>query len=135
MLWNDAVKSTLYTVIKAKLTAKYGKTYSDMSFGTDLISKSTPKFPNISIHRLPGVELGHTLDKTGINGILTTYQIDVSSNKSESVCSELAGYIAEIMVGDFMFEMVGEPYPDYESTDTYKYTMRFRRAIGASDSL
>jgi hypothetical protein len=132
-MWNDAIKSKIFTTIKVKCKTKFSLT--DSNFGTNLISKTTPKFPYICIHRLPGSEVGHTLDKTGVNGILTTYQVDVYSNDKESTCDEISGYIADIMVGDFMFKMTMEPYPDYSSTDEYRYVSRYQRVIGASDTL
>jgi hypothetical protein len=128
----DNVFYTIRYKVKEKFT-KYKLT--DENFGKYLINGKKPKFPYVLVHRLPGLEVGHTLDKTGVNGILTTFQIEVFSNDSEDVCDKISSYIADIMVGDLMFEMVGEPYPDYTSTDEYRYVSRYRRVVGASDSL
>jgi hypothetical protein len=120
--------------ISTKVKEKFPE-MTDENFGKYLVNNKKPTFPYVLVHRLPGSEVGHTLDKTGVNGILTTFQIEVFSNDSEDVCDKISSYIADIMVGDLMFEMVGEPYPDYTSTDEYRYVSRYRRVVGASDSL
>lgn len=135
-MWNDAIMFNVFYNISDKVQKKFlDYKMTDENFGKRLVNNKKPTFPYVLVHRLPGTEVGHTLDKTGVNGILTTLVIEVFSNDSEDVCDKISSYIADIMVGDFGFEMVGEPYPDYTSTDEYRYVSRYRRVVGASDSL
>jgi hypothetical protein len=122
----------VYTAINTRVLAKFKSKYSNINCGTDLIRKTKPNFPYVLVRKMQGTEEGKTLD-SGVNAILTTFQIEVYSNVSESVCEEISNYIADIMTGNMMFEMVGEPFADYENTDEYRYVSRYRRIIGASD--
>jgi hypothetical protein len=132
-MWTSAIKSNVYTAINTRVLAKFKSKYSNINCGTELKRKTTPKFPYVLIKKLPGTEEGQTLDKKGVNAILTTFQIEVYSNVSESICDEISNYIADIMTGNLKFSVMGEPYPDYESTDEYRYVARYSRLIGASD--
>lgn len=135
-MWNSAIMDNVFYTIRYKTQNKFTKyKMTDENFGKRLINNKKPTFPYVLVYRLPGSEVGHTLDKTGVNGILTTLVIEVFSNDSEDVCDEISSYITDIMVGDFGFEMVGEPHPDYKGTDEPRYVSRYRRVVGASDSL
>jgi hypothetical protein len=134
-IWTDAIEGNVFTAINARVIPKFQskKGYESINCGTELKKKTTPNFPYIHIRRLPGAERGQTFEKKGIESIMTTFQIEVYSNAGESVCKEISNYIADIMTENLMFSMVGEPYPDYESTDEYRYVARYQRTISKDD--
>jgi hypothetical protein len=132
-MWNDAIKNNIYAAINTRVLGKFSSKYPNINCGTELKKSSTPKFPYVLIRRLQGAEAGQTLEKNGVDAILTTFQIEVFSNNGEGVCEEISNYIADIMTGNIMFSMVGEPYPDYESTDEYRYVARYQRVISKDD--
>lgn len=134
-IWTDAIEGNVLTTISTRVIPKFKskKGYENINCGSEFKKKTTPSFPYIHIRRLPGIERGQTLEKNGIESILTTFQIDVYSNVGESVCKDISNYIAGIMTENHMFSMVGEPYADYESTDEYRYVARYRRVISKDD--
>jgi hypothetical protein len=134
-IWNDAIKGNVYTAINERVVPKFKsqKHYEGINCGTVLKKDTTPTFPYVLIKRLQGTEVGQTLEKDGIDAILTTFQIEVFSNYSESVCENISNYIASIMTEKLRFTMVGEPFADYESTDEYRYIARYQRTIGRDD--
>lgn len=131
-MWTSAIKSNVYTAINTRVLAKFKSKYSNINCGTELKRKTTPKFPYILVRKLQGAEQGETFDG-GVNAVTSTFQIEVYSNVSESVCEEISNYIADIMTENLKFSMMGEPFADYESTDEYRYVARYSRLIGASD--
>lgn len=91
------------------------------------------KFPTVYVQKLQGRSVGKTLEDAQVNGIVSTYQIKVTTNTNQTDAEIIADVMADIMV-DMGFEMVGEPIPDNDK-DTYINFSRWQRTIGYNDKL
>ena len=129
----DSIETQVFSLIKAKFSAKIKAKYKDLNFTTSDRSSTKPKFPTVYIHLLESPEIGSDLDGTSVNGINATFQIDVTDNQSQARADEVAKEILRIMK-TMRFKSVGIPFHD-NSSDTYRTVSRWRRVIGAGDIL
>lgn len=129
----DSIETQVFSLIKAKFSAKIKAKYPDIGFTTSDRSSTKPKFPTVYIHLLESPEIGSTLEGTEIPGINATFQIDVTDNQSQARADEVAKEILRIMKS-MRFKPVGMPFHD-NSGDTYRTVGRYRRSIGAGDIL
>lgn len=132
--WIFLVPSVVYSRIidefDAELKTKYSMTADNFST-TDSANKNAV-FPFVFINQIQGAEEGQTLDGQTVNGGLFSFQIDTFDNKTQQRARAVMAEICRIMKS-MHFEIVA--MPTVESGDTHRCTMRFRRIIGASDSL
>ncbi len=129
----NSLESIIFTQIKARFSSKIKSKYKDLTFTTEEESKTTPKFPNVYVYLMPGIETELTLERTAIEGGLFTFQIKVTDNQNQTRVKEVMGEIIKIMKS-LSFYMVA--MPAYENTkDTYWSTARFRRQIDRYDYL
>lgn len=133
-MWNKYIKSIVFTRIKTEGTEKLQKQFLNIYFTTSDKVSTNPKFPTVYLKKLQGAEKGRTLDGTTVNGVLAGFQIDVIDNKSDNNAENVSDVIGDIMKS-MGFEMVGDPFPNSQSTDEYRYSSRYQRLIGASDTL
>lgn len=133
-MWTKYIKSIVFTRIKTEGTEKLKSTFPDIYFTTSDKVSTNPKFPTVHLKKLQGQEKGRTLDGTTVNGTLASFQIDVIDNKSDSNAENVADVIAEVMKS-MRFEMVGEPFPNSQSTGEYRCTSRWQRTIADEDIL
>lgn len=129
----DSIETQVFSLIKAKFSAKIKAKYPDLNFTTSDRSSTKPKFPTVYIHLMESPEIGSTLDGTEIPGINATFQIDVTDNQSQARADEVAKEILRIMKS-MRFKPVGMPFHD-NSGDTYRTAGRYRRSIGEGDIL
>lgn len=133
-MWTKYIKSIVFTRIKTEGTAKLQKQFPNIYFTTSEKVSTTAKFPTVFVKKLQNAEKGRTLDGTTVNGVLAGFQIDVIDNKSDNNAENVSDVIGDIMK-NMGFEMVGDPFPNSQSTDEYRFTARYQRLIGASDTL
>lgn len=112
---------------------KLSKRYPNINFTTSDRAATKPKFPTVYVKKLQGSARGRTLEDTKVNGILTTFQIEVTTNTNQSDAENAANVVADIMI-DMGFDMMGEPLPD-NSADVYRNVSRWQRLIGYNDIL
>lgn len=129
----DSIETQVFSLIKAKFSAKIKAKYKDLNFTTSDRSSTKPKFPTVYIHLLESPEIGSDLDGTSVNGINATFQIDVTDNQSQTRADEVAKEILKVMKS-MRFKSSGMPFHD-NSGDTYWTVSRWRRVIGAGDIL
>lgn len=129
----DSIETQVFSLIKAKFSAKIKAKYKDLNFTTSDRSSTKPKFPTVYIHLLESPEIGSDLDGTSVNGINATFQIDVTDNQSQARADEVAKEILRIMKS-MRFKSAGMPFHD-NSGDTYRTVSRYRRPIGEGDIL
>lgn len=129
----DSIETQVFSLIKAKFSAKIKAKYKDLNFTTSDRSSTKPKFPTVYIHLLESPEIGSTLEGTEIPGINATFQIDVTDNQSQARADEVAKEILRVMKS-MRFKPVGMPFHD-NSGDTHRTVSRYRRPIGAGDIL
>lgn len=131
--WAYDIESTIYSIVKAKTYSAIKKKYPNLLFTNKGQSDSSPTFPTVYIHMLAPTEQGRTIDGQSINGLLVTFQVDVSTNTSSSDVRWVTSEIAEVFKA-MRFE--AKPMPETSYADKiYRSTARFRRVIGANDRL
>ena len=101
---------------------------------TNLESRlSTPTFPTIYVHEMPGKEQGQTLDGQYINGVLTTFEVQTFTNVQQSDAKLMIAIVSDVFK-EMRFECIA--MPEFKSEGTvYRSVARFRRTLGANDRL
>ena len=133
--WITMVPSIVYTRIITEFSETIKNEYNmtDKNFSTIGASDTTPVFPFVYIGTLPGKEEGKDLEGESINGGTFAFQIDVTDNKSQYNARKVMNEVIRIMKS-MGFEV--NQFPKQEDTkDTHRMIARFRRIIGASDTL
>lgn len=138
-LWYLDIESKVFTLIKGKTYSKLKKKYPTILFTSiDAMPTDGETYSHtVYIHELGGVEMGKDLDNTGVNAYESTFEVKVSvtsenSNKKTEV-REITGYIADAFKS-LKFDII--LMPTVEITDSaYTVPMRFRRVIGANDTI
>ncbi len=133
--WIMDIPSIVFSRLKKefpkKIKDRLGMT--DRNFSTVSATSKTAVFPFVFVSLISASEEGRTLDGEGINGGTFSFQVDVIDNQSQQRAREVMVEVVQIMkrMRFDAFDM-----PTFESTeDTHRCTARFRRVIGASDSL
>lgn len=132
-MWSTMIKSKVFTNIQRKGKEKLQKKYPNINFTTSGRTTTKPKFPNVYIKKMQGKAIGQTLEDAKINGVISSFQIDVTTNTNQNDADNVADVIANIMI-DMGYDMIGEPFPD-DSEDVYRNTSRWQRPIGYNDIL
>lgn len=131
-MWTKYIKSIVFTRIKTEGTAKLKSQFPNIYFTTSDKMPTNPKFPTVYLKKLQSPEKGRTLDGKTLNGVLANFQIDVIDNKSDNNAENVADVIGDIMKS-MRFGMVGDPFPDSQSTGEYRFTARYQGVIADED--
>ena len=94
----DSIETQVFSLIKAKFSAKIKAKYPDLKFTMVDKSSTKPKFPNVYIHLLPSNTIGKTLEGNAIEGIDATFQVDVQDNQSQQRATEVSNEVLRVMV-------------------------------------
>lgn len=131
--WFYNLESKIFTILKTRITKNLKSKYPDIFCTRSGRVNSEPVFPTVYIHELPGIETGEDLDNTGINAILETLQVDVTTNQSMQDCTWV---MMEVMsqLKALRFNMTAMPTYLIED-NIYRGIVRARRLIGSDDSL
>ena len=133
--WITMVPSIVYTRIITEFSEAIKNEYNmtDKNFSAIGTSDTTPVFPFVYIGTQPGKEEGKDLEGRCINGGTFAFQIDVTDNKSQYNARKVMNEVIRIMKS-MGFEVNQFPNPE-DTKDTHRMIARFRRIIGASDTL
>lgn len=127
------IETIVHSRIKAIVTSKLKTKYPDISFTTSDKVKDKPKFPNVYTHMLGSKEEGGDLEGNTINGVLASFQIEVTDNESQTRAKGVMSEVVSVMKG-MRFSVIA--MPESQNTDTsYRCVARFRRIIGNLDIL
>lgn len=132
-MWTKIIASKVFTNVQKVGRDKLLKKYPNINFTTSDHASTKPKFPTVYIRKMQGAARGKTLEDAKANAILSTFQIEVTTNTSQNDAETVADVIADIMV-DMGYEMIGEPFPD-NTADIYRNVSRYQRLIGYNDIL
>lgn len=132
-MWTSDITSIVFTRIKVEATKELKSKYPSINFTTSDKVRTKPTFPNVFVKRLQGSERGQTLDGETVNATLSSFQIEVADNVSDSRSQEVADTIYAIMK-KMRFECIGEPFQD-NIDDVHRNVARYRRVIGYNDTL
>lgn len=127
------LETTIFSAVKTKLLARLGTTYPNIYVTNSDKTLSTPVFPTVFIRELSGVEQGTTLEGDSVNAVLETVQVDVTSNTSQRDAKKVMMTVSEIFK-EMKFNINAMPEFNNDG-DIYRSVARFRRVIGANDSL
>ena len=133
-LWYMYVKKRVFDKIKKKSMPYLEEKYTDVNFTSQAVTETPSKFPCIEITELPGVESGNTLANDEVSGYLATFQVNVYSEKGESVAWDVMGEIISHFKKDLSFTLVAMPVSTKIGNIT-RYSARCRRMIGAGDTI
>lgn len=133
MLDLPMLETIVFSRLKGLFSSKIKSKYKDLNFTTQEESTTKPKFPNVYVYLMPGVETGLTLERTVFEEGLFTFQIRVTNNTGQTAVQEITNEIIRLMKR-MSFEIVGTPVYENDS-DTQWSVMRFRRTIGRNDVL
>lgn len=131
------VESTVFdsiynSIMESELAEEYS--LSDDNFSTIDTLATSPIFPFIYVHLLPGVEEMQDLNNTTINGGTFTLQIRVTDNEDTVKVKNLMDKIVEVMKG-MRFNVVATPEFNASSSSIYNQVARFRRLIANGETL
>lgn len=129
----DSIETQIFSLIKAKFSAKIKEKYKDLNFTTSDRSSTKPKFPTVYIHMIDSQEVGSDLEGTSIPGVNASFQIDVSDNQSNKRTDDVAKEVLRVMKG-LKFKPFTMPMHN-NNGDVYITTARYRRVIGDGDIL
>lgn len=129
----DSLETQIFSLIKAKFSAKIKEKYKDLNFTTSDKSSTKPKFPTVYIHMIDSQEVGSDLEGTSIPGVNAAFQVDVSDNQNNSRTDEAAKEVLRVMKG-LKFKPFTMPMHN-NSGDVYITTARYRRVIADNDRL
>lgn len=135
-MWISDIGILVYARVKDIGISKLKSTYPNIYF-TDETPKDTPKkFPTVVIKKMQGGENNRSkdLERRKVNGIISTFQIEVISNESQLDSDYIGDVCCEIMK-DMMYDMVGEPFQDNSRVDYYRNVARYQRNLDYGDKL
>lgn len=133
MLELNMLESIIFSRLKAQFSQKIKAKYPNLDFTTQEASKGTPKFPNVYVYLMPGMETGLTLERTVFEEGKFTFQIKVTNNSGQTAVQEITNEILRLMKR-MSFEIVETPVYENDA-DTQWSVSRFRRTIGRNDVL
>lgn len=133
MLELNMLESIIFSRLKGLFSQKIKSKYKDLTFTTQEESKDTPKFPNVYVYLMPGMEIGQTTEGDIFEAGLFTFQIRVTNNTGQTAVQEITNEIVKLMK-KMRFQMVATPIYENDS-DTQWSVIRFRRAISKDDIL
>lgn len=131
--WAIELESTVTALVKAKTLTQLKKTYPKIVITNEGENSGQAVFPTIYIHLLPAVEQGQTLDGQGINALLATFQVDITTNTSKADCRKVMATITDVFK---TMRFSGTSMPETSvSNKIHRSTARFRRIVAANDRL
>lgn len=130
----EYLEPQVFSRIKYQFPASVKANFPNLDFTTDgNQTNNITKFPQVYVHSMGGIETSKDLERTRINGMQATFQVDVTDNVSQANARTVINEVVKIMKG-MMFEVSTMPMPsDYGGV--YRYVARFRRNIDEDDIL
>lgn len=132
-MWTDNIETTVFSKVKIEGTTALKKTFPKIRYTAENASDDDAVFPTVFVQELPGTEIGQDIDGTAINGVLSTFQVDVSDNDNKQNCKKVMSKVIESMK-KMRFEVMATPIYRKEN-NVWIGTARFRRTIGFNNIL
>lgn len=123
--WVTQIEENVLTYIDAALTATM-----DVFVTSGEYTGDTAVFPSVYIHELSQVERGYDLDGSSINGVLSTFQIEVYDTTYSS-CKDLSTRVM-LLMKELRFEVIASPLHT-QMNGYFRSVSRYRRLIGGED--
>lgn len=132
-MWIDEIESTVFSRVKIEGTVELKSKFPKIKYTSENASDDSAVFPTVFVQELPSSEIGKDLEGNAVNGVLSTFQIDVSDNASKQNCKTVLSKAVESML-KMRFELSSTPVYRKDS-NVWVGTARFRRTIGFNDIL
>lgn len=129
----EHLESQVFSRIKYGFPENVKKNYPDLNFTTSDQNTGESKFPTVYVHLMGSPENSQDLERTRINGVSATFQIDVSDNVNQSRARAVMNEILKIMKG-MMFDTTMMPYMQ-NYNGVFRCIARFHRNIDYNDIL
>lgn len=123
----DTVWNMAQTTLKAKLQKKYPKlTVTNVS-----MNDTPPSLPNLFINQIDAAQTGTDMEKDRENAIISTIQLEVSSNSGLTEARNIMNDAGDILIKKHYSVISG---PTQSNTSVYRVIMRLRRTIGKEET-
>lgn len=132
-MWTSDIEVKVFSRVKNEGMSVLKEIYPNIHYTAENESDDSPVFPTVYIQELPSLEQGSGLSGNKIHAVLSTFQIDVSDNKTKTRAKDVMNQTV-ITMKNMRFEVVALPTYRKEN-GIWKGTARFRRIIGALDKL
>lgn len=127
------IESKVYTRLKNNVSEAFITKYPSYTITTKDKRPSKMTYPYVYVHEMTGIERGSTLENDTLAALNVTFQIEVYSDKSQTVTSDTMKEIVRIMKS-MRFSV--SAFPENLNTDSlYRKVARFERLIGDGDTL
>lgn len=131
-VWFSKLESVIFTIIKARMTAKLRSKYPNIFFTTSSQIDTEPAFPTVYIHETGCLEAGNDLENKTVNAVIETIQVDVTANTSDTDCKTVATEVINQLKA-LRFNIVGFPVYTIDG-NIHRAVIRARRTIGSGDT-
>ena len=127
------IESKVYTRLKNNVSETFISKYPTYTVTTSDKRPSKMTYPYVYVHEMTGIERGSTLENDTLAALNVTFQIEVYSDKSQTVTSDTMKEIVRIMKS---MRFTVSAFPENLNTDSlYRKVARFERLIGDGDTL
>lgn len=127
------IESKVYTRLKNNVSEAFITKYPSYTITTSDKRPSKMTYPYVYVHEMTGIERGNTLENDTLAALNVTIQVEVYSDKSQTVTSDTMKEIVRIMKS-MRFSV--SAFPENLNTDSlYRKVARFERLIGDGDTL
>ena len=123
--WVTQIEKNVVSYIDAELTQTM-----DVFVTSGEYTGDTAEFPAVYVHELSQVERGYDLDGSSINGVLTTFQIEVYDTTYPD-CKDLSTQVM-LLMKELRFEVIASPLHT-QMNGYYRSVSRYRRVVGGED--
>ena len=129
--WFAQIESTVLTYLQYMLCEKTGALYPNLNCTTKSQSTKPSDFPTLYLHSLTPIERDQDLENDAINSVLSTLEIQVFSNQSETEAKKIMTDVVLLMKSlRWSITML----PDPQTNDKISYCIaRFRKLVTESD--
>lgn len=128
-----AIESKVYTKIKNNLSDTFKAKYPNTYITTSDKRPTTMNYPYVYVHDMGGTEGRRTLANDTIVGVYSSFQIEVYSDKSQTVTTDTMREIIRIMK-TMRFSISTMP-ENFNTDSLYRKVARFERLICDGDTL
>lgn len=134
-MWINDIETTVFSRVKIEGTVAFKKKFPQITYTADNATSDDAVFPTVFVQELAGSETGSDLNGNSINGVISTFQIDVSDNQDNGKqnCKEVMSKVIESMKS-MRYEVITTPIYR-KSNNLWIGSARFRRTIGFNDIL
>lgn len=128
-MWWSEIEDKVFTYVESYMMDDYPE-LTCTTKGDNIVDA---EMPTLYLHEMTPIETGQDLDNTTINAVISTVEIVVYTNTTESECRQIISKAISLMK-ELRFNVTA--FPDVVTQNNVAMAVaRFRRVIGRSDKL